>query len=976
MPLFRLILILFFSFSFFNIQAQTQEDFTAKMTEVYTAGGDQKKAMKAAMELYQMTEKSKELQTYVNYYVLNTIFSTPAPDEKLATICKEKAEKLLKEITGTVRTVNVSQDVSSKWYNEIFPDLFKTIHKDNADKAVAFLTANPALQNYSNYSYIAYAFERNGDFSNAKKYYEHALTLEADPKTEYLPLNFYTNFLSRSGDYMKAGEYILKMDKLSMEAMDIYKTSYKSCALTSKTIYFMAIGDYQSFIQASDDQYDYYENLPSFKSDKNACDAFSQSRFTMDAFANEMLKHYDLAEKEWYKRDSAHYVWVACFNKMVVDSNKTYPLSMLPVYLSKRGKQTSLKNSSAFYAKEAETHFNSYKDYSDISINFMKGSHFGFLRSPKYHETFVPILKQIKESKNFQESTMPFTHYAYFNMRDKRFTQANENYVQLFELNNGWINDLIFSLGEKAFVTYYNGKLREGYDNFHSFVRIVKDKKTDLFPGLSGQAYNNLLFTKALSLKGVQKRKKAFLDNNDPYVKVLYDKWLDKKQELIRHYHRSDNAMDSIGRINEQQVKNLQEEVSHLENELTIKGKDFQKYLKLETPGWKEVQAKLKEGEAAVEMVRFLWRDQTYYSDSAYYAAYIITKNSLFPEVVYLPDFAEDLDHKHYGFYKNNIRLKLSDKESYNHYWKPVMDKLKGIKRVYFSPDGIYHIINLNTLQNPETGKFLLEELEIRYTTSTSDLLSYSAPKGVQKAVLIGRPSYKIENFDSKSMLAAADNTRGFVRDFRGNNISDLPGTEDEVLSIKKQMETSGVTVSCYLRQQATEEAVYKIRSPDILHIATHGYWSDAGPDATEGYRVFNAMVNSGLLLSGVVNYYTADKTPDSYDGILTAYEAQNLSLENTSLVILSACETSLGHFDAGEGVYGLQRAFRAAGARSVMTSLWKVDDNATRDFMIFFYKNFLLTKDKYAAFAEAQRSLMQKYPEPYYWGAFILSGI
>src|SRR5690606_10229983 len=157
------------------------------------------------------------------------------------------------------------------------------------------------------------------------------------------------------------------------------------------------------------------------------------------------------------------------------------------------------------------------------------------------------------------------------------------------------------------------------------------------------------------------------------------------------------------------------------------------------------------------------------------------------------------------------------------------------------------------------------------------------------------------------------------------------------------------------------------------LHIATHGYWSPAGENATEGYRVFNAMVNSGLLLAGVVNYYNAPVHADSYDGILTAYEAQNLDLDNTSLVILSACETNLGYLDAGEGVYGLQRAFRAAGAQSIITSLWKVDDNATKEFMILFYKKYLETKDRSAAFLFAQKALKEKYPHPNYWGAFIL---
>ena len=122
-------------------------------------------------------------------------------------------------------------------------------------------------------------------------------------------------------------------------------------------------------------------------------------------------------------------------------------------------------------------------------------------------------------------------------------------------------------------------------------------------------------------------------------------------------------------------------------------------------------------------------------------------------------------------------------------------------------------------------------------------------------------------------------------------------------------MENKHVNVKSYLKEQATEDKMYQLHSPGILH--THA-WLLVGK-RRECYRRlpdFNAMVNSGLLLAGVVNYYEKDVFPDTYDGVFTAYEAQNLDLQNTSLVILSACETTLGYLDAGEGVYGLQRAF------------------------------------------------------------------
>ena len=251
-----------------------------------------------------------------------------------------------------------------------------------------------------------------------------------------------------------------------------------------------------------------------------------------------------------------------------------------------------------------------------------------------------------------------------------------------------------------------------------------------------------------------------------------------------------------------------------------------------------------------------------------------------------------------------------------------------------------------------------------------------TSTKSLQSCFLVGHPAYKFTSEPPPLLALAGDATRSFVRDFRSGNISDLPGTEEEILSIKKIMESKGIKVITYKGQEATEDKMDQVNNTDILHLATHGYWSETPPNSSEGYKLFQAMINSGLLLAGVVDYYSGNNLNSDYDGILTAYEAQNLWLDSTQLVILSACETGLGKVDAGEGVYGLQRAFRAAGARSVMTSLWKVDDQATRDFMIYFYQKYVETRDKFAAYTYAIETLRKEYPDPLYWGAFVLSGM
>ncbi len=973
---FRKLIIIIFLLCPSILLAQSQEDFEKSTTEFFMNSQDSLKSRAFAMSSYDMVEQNEDLQTLSNYYMLKAIFDMIG-DEALSAECEKKAKAEM-EFSQTIEKPESYDNYNLEWAYEYQMELYKSNDLALAKKALKFLKQYPDLINFTNYSAIANFYERNMDFEKAEEYYALAFDNIDYENGEFVSLIMPAFFYMKAGQYEKVEECLQLNRELLETATQYTRTSYESSGDMIQMYYYLYIGDYFNYIQSSER---YFEQQYELNKDNLIGNPYASIMKLNKAIGYEQLRKYDDAEQSYRESELASKQWLA-------DMQSTYPkyqqesFPLLNVYLAKRGELGKIKDR----VSELDHYYEYIESFSSPGQEqlYQKAIQYALYRDARYNDLFKELIEKGSGIRNFSSATGPYAQYAYFLMRARHEEDASKIYDELFEQNLEWINELIFTFGEKAFVAYFTTKLKEGYDNYHSFVKLTNDKDQTLHQKLAGQAYDNLLLTKSISFKGVRKRKQAFTKANDPEVNKLYQEWLSKKQKLIRLYqmtqddkknlHQSMNLQpDSTTTIivSKEQLEVLQKEVEQLENKLALSSVGFKESLEIKSPKWQSVRASLKPGEAAIEIVRFHWRDQIYYTDSSYYAAYIIRYDSEAPEVAYLSSFADDLDKKYYNFYRNSIKLKIDDPNSYEQYWKPIKLKLQGIKKVYYSPDGIYHLINMSTLKNPETEEYLLDEMELINVTSTAQIGNESDAKNFSNAVLLGRPAY--------SSISAEVNledlqSRSFSRNFRNANISDLPGTEDEVISIGTELQGKGVEVEELLGFKATEDRLYELQSPDVLHIATHGFWSGT-ENATPGFRMFNAMMNSGLLMAGVVDYYSSDVLTDANDGILTAYEAQNLNLEGTDLVVLSACETGLGDFDAGEGVYGLQRAFRAAGAKSIITTLWKIDDQATKDFMIAFYQQILLKKDRQEAFREAQLEMKQKYESPYYWGAFVLTG-
>jgi len=482
--------------------------------------------------------------------------------------------------------------------------------------------------------------------------------------------------------------------------------------------------------------------------------------------------------------------------------------------------------------------------------------------------------------------------------------------------------------------------LRPRFEKYYAFTADVGANNNDIL----SVAVNYRLATKAMLLSSTTKVKSKILNSGNKELVAAYNAWLDNKHQLALYYAMSkeDLAVQQVNTDSIEQVTN------RLEKELSQKSGIFNEAYGSKNPVLADVQKKLKQGEAAIEIVRVGY---SLTNEGAKYIALVISSDQV--KMALLAN-GDELESKYFKYYKNAIKLKREDTYSYNQYWQPIAEMIGAAKKVYLSSDGVYNQLNVNSLKNPN-GSYILERLNIFNVSSLRSLVEIrpSSPSS-KTSFLLGDPIYGSTEIDP------------------------LPGTGKEINAISGILRASGFKSSLYQQENATEKAIKDIKSPRVVHIATHGFFiKDVNADNNKVFSVplnninENVLLRSGLILANAGNLDNVI----GQDGILTAYEAMNLDLANTDLVILSACETGLGDIMAGEGVYGLQRSFEVAGAKAVIMSLWKVDDAATQLLMTSFYRSWVSTRDKFKSFATAQKALKAKYPEPYYWGAFVMQG-
>lgn len=562
------------------------------------------------------------------------------------------------------------------------------------------------------------------------------------------------------------------------------------------------------------------------------------------------------------------------------------------------------------------------------------------------------------ESRNYIDDEALLAEYMF--LSDDSLAKACKMAQHVTDYNEDYIDGRFSDLTAYERTLLWNN-YREWFDQKVPFFADVHNS----FEPLSMLAYNSVLYSKGILLSTEQNMSDIIESEGDVIAKNNLKQLRTQRQQLNKQFENPNEkyavSTDSLGK-----------KINDLEKELSLQLNEYY-HAQKHTINWQDVQSKLSDNEVAIEFVSFAS------NDSVVYDAYLLKKNLEAPKVIRLLKIgASETLNKPDVYYTSWL--------SY-HVWEPLYNDLEDVKNIYFAPTGDFYSIAIEALPlwNDST-RYVCDKWNCYRLSSTRQLVLAKPHEKYSMAAVYGGLKYKIDlsniqnkadckstterdkekeqalytTFDVKSL-----NTRG--------GISELPATYTEAVNIGKMLNVEKIPHKLETKMKGTEESFKRMSGIgyDLLHIATHGfYWSESNASKLkrlnflqENTKAENrsaedkALTRSGLLMTGAANSILGLGLPKgAEDGVLTAGEISQLNLSGLDLVVMSACQTGLGEV-SGDGVFGLQRGFKKAGANAMLMSLCKVDDNATSLLMSAFYKN-LLEKgmSKHDAFIVAQK--------------------
>jgi len=491
-----------------------------------------------------------------------------------------------------------------------------------------------------------------------------------------------------------------------------------------------------------------------------------------------------------------------------------------------------------------------------------------------------------------------------------------------------------------------------------------------------GIIYDNILENKGLLLRSSNEIRDAIFNSGNESDRADYARISTLRKRLLTE------ADDSV-RIS------LNKEIEELDKRLSISVSSYAAFNNAKTISWESVRDALSDNDVAIEFYdipQMCGLDSIKSVNSIYseprYCAVLLKKESTHPHIVPLCKESSLYELEKVDIYETDFIYRLI--------WEPLRNELDGIKNIYFAADRELHKIGIEYAPMPD-GQNISDKYNLYRLSSTRTLVDRKSGRVGDNAVLYGGLRYDLDKDELIAESRSGDyhptsTSRAFADENSRYGVKYLPGTLTEVNAIAENFNSTPLLITGI---NGTEESFKTLACTpiDIIHLATHGFfWTYEDADK-RSYVTFlqnldnmkdeedKALMRSGLFFSGANIGLKGEALPDDVeDGVLTAAELSNMNLGHVDMVVMSACESGLGE-TSGEGVFGLQRGFKLAGANTLLMSLWKVDDTATQLLMTDFYRNYLSGKSKQESLRLAQQSLRSnpEYSDPEYWAAFIL---
>lgn len=666
--------------------------------------------------------------------------------------------------------------------------------------------------------------------------------------------------------------------------------------------------------------------------------------------------------------------------------NYTQSIVIRVLELTQKGIETGNKS----LLKEAEDL------YASISDNWDRASLYCW-EAGNFKEAIYYLTQALKSKRSEKERTLienrlkALTLLADSSSTGDQYLKIAEQIYHPISLAEIFYNQRLpdyFKMFKNAARKYeMEGNLQKTSDVYHRILELLTSNIEKDLPYLLPAERSNLWDI----LKPYYEEMEFFMCDNmicgtwEEIAELLYESQLLKKELFTTVSYKLQETISTVQdsyvfqlqqqieklRFSEKAFRNPSQKnyIQKLENEITVRNMEFvlTDYLKKKYPvkyswhhEWKEIAASLSPKEAVVDIVSLPISYN--YFDRIYIAIAFTAKDTL-PHLIPLTT-------------KLSLHQLFVHNKLYSRFWQPIEKAISGCEHIYLSLDGDLSQIPFADLHNGQqyiSEKYILHHLlytgDIPFIKSQRDNLEHAH----RDIFFFGGAKFNIqpENDDQEKL--------------RGQGFAYLPGTVKEINSIS-QLLSNQWKIHKYIGEEANEASFKQLSNQSmsgaVLHVATHGFnleYNDSiqstaiNHKGESGYK--EPLMRTGFILTGA-NKNWVEELPlnGENDGILTALEISAMNLTGIELAVLSTCHSAQGEIHEGEGSFGLQRAFRLAGVRSMIISLSEIPDRETVEFMTGFYRYWQQGMSKPEAFTKTQREMIGKYRnDPQKWAYFIL---